>query len=195
MEQPGIMNSQAAAYLRNLEKKIDQLSGAVETMKLQSGAGVALPGQYAGKCMPSIEGCEITMAAATTRVQGNITLAADGPFIARAIHFAWRPTAGALLGKWRPIASSDLQDDSGLTHDTIDFYWEYAVTGSRRNRQNIPVPSALLRQAEQGNGYWDLPTEDAFSATATITVWVAPTVPPEHTGVMYVGFSGYYVLE
>lgn len=188
-------NNQAAAYLRALEKKIDQLSGSVETMKLQNGAGVALPGQYAGKCIPSVEGCEITMAASTNRVQGNITLAADGPFIARAIHFGWRPTAGNLTGKWRPIASTTDIANIGATFDTIDFYWEYAVTGSRRNRQNVPVPSAMLRQAETGNGYWDLPTEDAFSATATITVWVTPTVAPDHAGIMYVGFSGYYVLD
>lgn len=190
-----VNTNQLAAYIRSLEKRIDQLSGSMETMKNQNGAGVALPGQFAGKCIPSIEGVDINIGAATNRVQGNITLSADGPFIARAIHFAWRPTADELTGKWRPVSSADLQDNSNIGHDVIDFYWEYSVTGSRRNRQNTPIASALLRMSELGHGYWDFATEDAFSATATITVWITPTVAPDHAGVMYVGFSGYYVLE
>lgn len=194
MDQQNIVSfNQIAAYIRSLEKRIDELSGTVQTVKNQNGAGVALPGQFAGKCIPSTEGVEISILANMNRYQGNITLSADGPFIARAIHFAWRPTAGGNAGLWRPVASADDIAIAGV--DIIDFYWEYSVTGSRRNRQNVPVPSAMLRMAERGNGYWDLPTEDAFSATATITVWVTPTVAPTSAGVMYVGFSGYYVLE
>ena len=185
-----------ASFLRRMDAKMQQLEASLQGIRVNGNIPAALPGQYPGKPVPSIEGIEITVPANTNPQSGNIVLVADGPFYARAIHFAWRSTdAGANLGFWRPVAHNNcLEIVGGVATDVIDFYWEYQSTGSHRNRQNIPVPSAILQSANDGRGYFEFLTEDVMEASTTITVKIQPTNAPTHNGVLYVGFSGVYVL-
>lgn len=189
------LSDQEAGLIRKLFSRVDELEALVSAARNQSGAPVSLPGQYPGKPIPHTEGVEIAIGANVTTQQGNITIAADGPFFIQRIHFAFRPVnAIATNGLWRPTCS--VEDPAGATIlDAIDFYWEYQVSGSHRNRQNIPVPSAAVWQAEKGNGAWELFVNDVIPPTATLTIRITPTVAPQHAGVMYIGFHGCYVLE
>jgi len=191
------MGPQAAALLRRLETRMDQMESLMSSLKVQGDLPASLPGQYPGKPIPHTEGVEIDVAANTNSQQGNITISADGPFLAQRVHFAWRQTEdeqAATYNIWRPICSvDDLAGNVGV--DIINFYWEYQVSGSHRNRQNIPVPSASVWRAEEGNGAWELYVQDVFGPTSTITMKVTPTVAPSHYGVLYVGFHGCYMLE
>lgn len=186
--------NQLAATIRILQQQISKLGSELSMLKTEGGKSASLPGQYAGKPIPSFIGQEVDIAAATTRVQVNMVVAADGPFVARAIHFAYRPTAGGgAINEWRPISSADDIANAGV--DIINFYFEYYVSGSQRNRQDNPVPSALLTKGDDGRGFFEFYTEDVFSPTSTISVWITPTVAPANAGRMYVGFSGAYILE
>ena len=182
--------NQMSSYLRQLEKKFDNLQSEMSSIRIGGDLPASLPGQYAGKPIPSIEAVEIDIAATTNKQNGNITLTADGPFVARAIHFAWKDGTS---NKWRPISSA--RDFAGTGVDILDFYFEYSATGSRRNRQNIPIPSALIDDANQGNGMFTFLMEDTFDPTATIVIGITPTVAPDHAGVLWVGFSGAYILQ
>jgi hypothetical protein len=186
--------NQLAATIRILQQQISKVSSELSMLKTEGGRSASLPGQYAGKPIPTFIGTEVDIPAATNRIQANIVVAADGPFVARAIHFAWRPTAaGGAQNKWRQISSIDDLPNTAI--DLIDFYFEYFVSGAQRNRQDNPVPSALLSNADQGRGFFEFFTEDVFSPTATVTVWITPSVAPVRAGRMYVGFSGAYILE
>jgi len=186
--------NQIFSLIRQLDNKLMAMESYLQSIKIQGDVPASLPGQYPGKPIPDIEGCEITIAANTNMSQGNIVLSADGPFLARAIHFCFRPTAGNQTGLWRPISSAR-SPDVGNDDDVINFYWEYQVTGSHRNRQNIPVPSAIPHQAEHGHGYFDFHVEDVFGATSTVSIKITPTVAPANAGIMFVGFSGAYLLR
>ncbi len=182
-----------AAMLRTMSNKITDLEAKLNMSKIQGDVPASLPGQYPGKPIPHTEGVEIAVAANTNQSQNNITIAADGPFLAHRIHFAWRPTSG-LTGLWRPL--SHVEDHAGnVMVDAIDFYWEYQVSGSYRHRQNIAVPSSGLTEMGRGNGAWELYVQDVFSPTSTITIKVTPSAAPSHAGVLYVGFHGCYVLK
>lgn len=188
------MDPNVNALLRRLDSRVSELASELQQVKVQGDMPASLPGQYPGKPIPHVEGVELSIAANTTTVAGNITISADGPFMARGVHFAWRPTAGNQQGIWRPTSSSRSPDVADID-DVIDFYWEYQVTGSHRNRQNIPVPSALTHAAEEGNGWWEFHVEDIFDETATVQIKVTPTTAPSNAGVLFVGFSGAYILK
>lgn len=196
MEQFPVNPNALAAYIRNLEKKVDLLAGQLSQVKIQGDLPASLPGQYSGKPIPTIEGVELDIPAqSTARVNGNIIIAADGPFMARAIHFAFRKTEGTNVDIWRPISSAGDFGVAGV--DVFNFYWEYQVSGSRRNRQNIPTPSSIPDWGDRGNGYFDFLVEDVFSPTSTVSVWVTPLagLAQANEGVLFVGFSGAYILE
>jgi hypothetical protein len=185
-----------AAYIRNLEKKVDLLAGQLSQVKIQGDLPASLPGQYSGKPIPSIEGVEIDIPAqSTARVNGNIIIAADGPFMARAVHFAFRKTSGTNIDIWRPISSASDLAVAGT--DIFNFYWEYQVSGSRRNRQNIPIPSTVPDWGDRGNGFYDFLVEDVFSPTSTVSIWITPLagLAQGNEGVLFVGFDGAYILE
>ena len=189
------MDNGTAAYIRKLDERLAQLESGIQGAKIQGGIGASMPGQYPGKPIPTIEGVEIVVPVSQVVQQGNIVLAADGPFMARAIHFGWRATGGNNPGYWRPVASSKDPALAGIGFDCMNFYWEYQVTGSHRNRQNIPVPSAVAENGDFGRGFFEFLTEDAFGASSTITVRITPTRNPDSAGVLYVGFSGVYLLQ
>lgn len=185
-----------AAYIRNLERKVDLLAGQLSQVKIQGDVPASLPGQYSGKPIPSIEGVEIDIPSqSTARVANNITIAADGPFMARAIHFAFRKSEGTNPNIWRPISSAEDLAVGGA--DIFNFYWEYQVSGSQRNRQNIAVPSNVPYYGDRGSGYYDFHTEDVFSPSSTVTIWITPLagLAEDNEGVLWVGFSGSYILE
>ena len=187
--------NQVMAILRKMDNRMNAFAQEVESVKVQGGLPASMPGQYPGKPIPTTEGVEIDIGANTTRVMGNIVFSADGPFLAKSIPFCFRPTGGQnAVGMWRPISSSR-SPDVGNDDDVINFYWEYQVTGSHRNRSNTAVPSAIPHQAEGGNGYFDLAVEDTFEATSTVSVWINPSVAPANAGVMYIGFHGAYLLK
>lgn len=186
--------NQLAATIRILQQQVSKLGSELSMIKAGGGAASSLPGQYSGKPIPSFIGNEVDIPAAATRQQVNIVVAADGPFFARAIHFAYRPTAGGgAINEWRPLSSIDDIANAGV--DIINFYFEYYVSGSQRNRQDNPVPSSILSKGDDGRGFFEFYCEDVFSPTATITIWITPTVAPANAGRMYVGFSGAYMLE
>ncbi len=185
-----------SAYIRKLSERLDSMEKLVQTIRSQGGGLVSLPGNYAGKAIPSMIGQEIVIPAGVTTQQfGTITIAAEGPFVACSLHFAYRPTAGANAGCWRPISEVNDYAMAGLAQDTIDFYWEYQVSGSLRNRQDIPVPSALLSRAEEGYGRWMFHVEDTFNPSATIRMGITPTRNPTNAGRIYFGFHGTYLLD
>jgi hypothetical protein len=199
-----LFDPKTAALIQAMEQKIALLSSIANQIEQPNSA----PSQQLGKLIPSIEGVEIQipgMEHAPTddqRYIGNIQIAADGAFQARAIHFCTRseaPVPGAIgdVFDWFPAGG---------------YYWEYSVTGSNRNRQNIPVPSWLpMRNARMqtfypwadlrnsGGGFFSLPVEDVFPATSKVTVTL--TLPPGSVaqafpGIkIYVGFSGAYILK
>jgi hypothetical protein len=184
------------AYLGHLERMVTRLQSDVTSMKVSGDKPVSLPGQYAGKPIPSRVGVEMNVAAASTaRVQGNITIAADGPFCATSIHFAVRYVGGAASAEWRPISS--VHDITNTGAFIPNFYWEYQVTGSHRDRQNIAVPSSLVDRAEEGNGFFDFSIQDVFAKTSTVTIWITPTINFDATqaAVVWAGFNGFYILE
>lgn len=188
-----MLSNQEAATLRRMLDQINTLEEKIASLQIQGDRPPAFAGQYPGKPIPHTEGVEVNIGANTNPASGNITIAADGPFIASRILFAYRPTAGNLTGFWRPI--SHCMDYAPAGVDVIDFTWQYQVSGSHRLRQNIPVPSAMPHRAEEGNGAWEFFVQDVIDPTATITVTVTPTIAPTHAGVMYIGFHGCYVLK
>lgn len=197
MEQFPVNPNRLAAYIRNLEKKVDQLAGQLSQVKIQGDIPASLPGQYSGKPIPSIEGVEIDIPGqSTARINGNVIISADGPFMARAIHFAFRKTEGTNVDIWRPISSAP-DFAVAAAQDVFNFYWEYQVSGSRRNRQNIAVPSTIPSWGDRGNGYYDFLVEDVFSPTSTVSIWITPLagLAEDNEGVLFVGFSGAYILE
>jgi len=188
------MDNQTAALIRKLRQEVADLQEKIGITKIQGDIPASLPGQYSGKPIPHTESVEIDIEKNTNAQQGNITLAADGPFLAQRIHFAFRPTAGNYSGVWRPLSS--YEDQAGSTmNDAINFYWEYSVSGSYRQRQNNPIPSSCLTEMGRGNGAWDFYVQDVFNPTATITIKITPTNTPDNAGVMWVGFHGCYVLD
>lgn len=198
--------NEISGFLRLIEKKFNTLEAHISSVMLQGEGPASLPGQYTGKPIPTTEGVEIDIEANVNQVSGNIVLAADGPFIAHKILFAWRPVEQpggqlwATENQWRPISSVSGRETRAAntidTLDAIDFYWAYTVTGSRRERQNVPVPSACLEtETESGAGVYHLACPDAFSKSSTITVRVTPINAPVSTGVIWVGFHGYYILD
>lgn len=196
--------NEISGFLRLIEKKFNTLESNVSAVMLQGEGGgpASLPGQYTGKPIPTTEGVELDIESAVTQVQGNIVLTADGPFIATRILFGWRPSHDSwnLTNQWRPTSSVSGRETRAVnvidTLEAIDFYWAYAVTGSRRDRQNVPVPSACLEtESDSGAGVYHLACPDAFSKAATITMRITPTVAPAYAGVMYIGFHGYYILD
>lgn len=196
MDQFPVNSNQLSAYIRNLERKVDLLAGQLSQVKVQGDLPASLPGQYSGKPIPSIESVEIDVPSqSTARISNNITIAADGPFMARAIHFAFRKTSGTNTNIWRPISSSE--DFAIAGADVFNFYWEYQVSGSMRNRQNIAVPSTVPYYGDRGNGYYDFLVEDVFSPSSTVSIWVTPLagLAEDNEGVLWVGFDGAYILE
>jgi len=188
-----MLTANESAVLRRMLDKINELEEKLASLQIQGDKPPAFAGQYPGKPIPHTEGVEIALGANTNPGTGNITIAADGPFIVHRISFAYRPTAGNQIGLWRPISSC--MDYAANGNSVINFYWQYQVSGSHRMRQNIPVPSALPHRAEEGNGAWELFVQDVIDPTATITITVTPTVAPGTTGVVYVGYHGCYVLK
>lgn len=187
------LSNEEASFIRNMQAQLDYLTAQLKSVQIAGEKPASMPGQYPGKPIPHTEGVEIDIEATTNMQTGNITLAADGPFYAARIVCSFRPTAG-ITGHWRPICSVD--DPDGVTFvDVIDFYWEYQVSGSHRNRQNIPVPSSGIWRSEEGNGAWEFATFDVFQPTSTITIKITPNYAPSHAGVLYFGFHGFYSLE
>ena len=196
---PGIQSvdpNTVFAMIRTLESRLSKVAAELNSVKMQGGSAASLPGQYAGKPIPTMIGQEVVApAGVTTTLNLNITVAAEGAFMADSLHFAYRPTAGVNAGYWRPISGvNDIAVD-GLVEDVFNFYWEYQVSGSHRQRQDIPVPSSLIDRFEQGGGRWQFHIEDTFSPTATIAIRVTPTRAMTNAGVLYAGFRGSYLLE
>jgi hypothetical protein len=193
---PNLPANSYFAALRKLESQVANLTAQLQNVRMQGGSAASLPGNYAGKPIPSMIGQEVVVpAGVTTQLQINITVAAEGAFAADSIHFAYRPTAGVNAGYWRPISGvNDIAVD-GLLEDVFNFYWEYQVSGSHRQRQDIPVPSSLIDRYEEGGGRWQLHIEDVFSPTATIALRITPTRAMTNAGILYAGFRGSYLLE
>ena len=218
------MTAQLQEYLKNLNDNIANLRNKIDSMKLSHEEVRAIdniPKEYIGKIIPAREAIEIVWPFYTERIQGNITISADGPFIANSIHFAYMfPFSEAVLGdniltnlaypfqgRWRQISSIE----SGINFrqsQNVDFYWEYEVTEAHRTRQNIRVPSSIVHQTELGNGYYPLVPCDVFKKTSTVTLYVTtlpkyialvPDSPDDepfqYVGIVWCGFNGYYVLE
>jgi len=190
------LNNNEAALIRMMRQEIMDLQKKISSIRIQSDLPAALPGQYPGKPVPSTEGCEITIPASSTSSQtGTIQLAADGPFIANRILFAYRPTEGSNAGRWLPLSSLDVANAiSTWVNSCLDFYWSYSVTGSHRNRQNTPVPSAVLTNYAGAIGGWETFVQDTFIKASTIVITVTPTRAPSVAGVLWVGFQGCYIL-
>ena len=187
------LTAQESAFLRQLMKKVDQLELQVNMKNVQGDQPVSFPGQYPGKPIPHTESVEIDITATTNQQQGNIVIAADGPFLVQRIHFAWRQTSGAGANIWRPISSVHDLPNTGVA--LINFYWEYQCSGSHRNRQNNAVPSGAVDRMEEGNGAWELYVQDALAPTTTVTFRITPTTAPSYAGVLWVGMHGCYMLE
>jgi hypothetical protein len=180
-----LLDSNTAKYIAELERKISILTSMANSVDAPN----ALQSQSLGKAIPSILGIEISLLDTNgeigKRLMGNARVEADGPFQARAIHFAVRGEDGEL----------------GDTFFKPPFYFEYQVSNSNRVRQNIPVASWLPRMGTDFNpngpwvgcGMWDLPTEDIFPATSTVTVWI--TMYEIGYKSIYIGFSGAYLLK
>ena len=187
------MDPQLAGMIRNLRNEVADLQAQINMTKIQGDIPASLPGQYPGKPIPTTEAVEVAIVTNTNQINGNITFASDGPFMAQRIHFAYRPTAG-LTGQWRPL--STIEDQAGgVMVDALDFYWGYQSSGSFRRRQNLPVPSSCLTEMARGNGAWDLFVHDVFDPTATVTITITPTRAPTHAGILYIGFHGCYMLK
>jgi hypothetical protein len=191
--------------LSALRSDLDSIKGEIASMKVNGDQALSIPGQFAGRGLPARIGAEIDFDGTTRKHQINIIVPPDGPFHASSIAFAFRPTT---IGQpdytrtWMPISSIE---DLTLTFPALDFYWEYKVTGSSRERQNIPVPSCMVLRSESGMGYFPLIPQDVFEAVSTIIVYVTPTInmnnlisrPGGNGGVgkLWVGFNGFYSLN
>jgi len=191
--------------LSALRSELNTVKAEIASMKVNGDQALSVPGQFPGRGLPARIGAEIDFDGTTRKHQINIIVPPDGPFHASSIAFAFRMTT---VGQpdytlmWRPISSIE---DLTLALPALDFYWEYKVTGSSRERQNIPVPSAMVRRTETGMGYFPLIPQDVFDAVSTIIVYVTPTInmnnlfsrPGGNGGVgkLWVGFNGFYSLN
>jgi len=136
----------------------------------------------------------IPLAAATTRIQANITISQFGWFFADRIFASWLPGAGALIGMWAPIGRSNpfIAGAGNIVvpevADQLNFFLEYSDVRTQQSRQNLPIPGDLLYRGD-GDGYI-LPGGDGFGPNTTISLYVTPTVAPQHAGTLYVMFNG-----
>jgi hypothetical protein len=179
-----ISTNQVSERITQLEKIVDALASKISAKTQMSGIVSSRP-------VPFIESVEIPFVGGNyERIDGKIIIAPDATFLARAIHFTCR------------LATSDTETEEsvlGSFYDYLDFYWEYQVTGSRRRRMNIPVPSQVVYDSEWKDGMFSFFVEDVFSPGSTVTVWITPIGQPygekEENGFLWVGFSGTYVVE
>jgi hypothetical protein len=137
----------------------------------------------------------IALAAATTRIQANITISQFGWFFADRIWASWLPAAGAVgANAWGPIGRSNPfiagagHIVAGVVANTLNFFLEYSDVRTQQSRQNLPIPGDLLYRTD-GDGYL-LPGGDAFGPNASISLLITPTVAPANAGVLYVCFNG-----
>jgi hypothetical protein len=214
---------QLQEYLGNIYKDIGDLKNKINNMKMSTDEIRSLdsiPKEYIGKAIPAREAVEIFYPFYVERIQGNITIPADGPFVATSIHFAFISPWGQEEQGFSPAGDGRFQRISYIEDDespaslffgyaTVkDFYWEYEVSESHKKRQNIQVPSSLVHQEELGNGFFPLVPCDVFPKTSTVTIYVT-TLPRyvmdddfvnfgeyyQQTGNLWCGFNGYYILE
>jgi hypothetical protein len=187
-------------YLTQLEHVVDQLAARI------SVGGTDLSKVYSSRPIPSIEGVEIpfkkddwtdpALKNDYTRLSGNIIIAPDATFLARAIHFGVRFTSQISYGV---LGHPELQ---GNWSTGLYFYWEYEVTGSKRKRMNIPVPCNVSYDADAGHGFFEFFVEDVFSPGSIVTIWITrigqQLIPQQHEpldGILWAGFSGTYVVD
>jgi hypothetical protein len=169
-----------------LFQEINRAKMQLSAIKFQGDQPSAIPGQHVGKVIPSIEGgTAVYLSGATQpRYQVNIVVSPDGPYCAKSFHINFKEND---YGYWASI--DDLP---------VGFYWEYKVSGSNRDRQNVPVPSSLINRSEiGGNGFYELIPHDTFEVNTTVTVWLtfwATNMVLPYDITIWAGFNGFYVL-
>jgi hypothetical protein len=137
----------------------------------------------------------IPLAAATTRVQANLTISQFGWFFADRIFASWLPSAGVgTLNMWAPIGRSNpfIAGAGAIVvpevQNQLNFFLEYADIRTQQSRQNLPIPGDLLYRGD-GDGYL-LPGGDGFGPNTTVSLFVTPTVAPQNAGTLYICFNG-----
>jgi hypothetical protein len=189
--------------LSSLRNEIAMIKSEIAAMKVHGDQQASLAGQYEGKPIPSRIGNEVVFDGSDRKIQINIPINSDGDYFASTIAFAFRfdfCSGEVPIGmNWSAISSIE---DVYLLTPTIDFYWEYYVSGSGRQRQNIPVPSAMIQRTETGMGWFPLIPQDTFPAASVVTIWITPTlnlnsIIQEYegaSGIIWAGFNGFYSL-
>ena len=195
------------SLLSSLRSELDKIKSEISSMRVFGDQAVSLPGQFEGRAIPSRIGAEVHFDGTTRKHQINIIVPPDGPFFATSIFIAFRfgsyylsRLQATYTYSWIPISSIE---DLTLSFPALDFYWEYQVTGSDRRRQNIPVPSAMIRRTETGMGQMPLVPHDVFQAASTVIVYITPTINAntvysldDHLdNRLWVGFNGFYSLD
>jgi hypothetical protein len=198
-----------------VSQRITALNSRIDDMMnkaaIRKQLGKNLPGANLGGQAVSTEGVEIIVNSGM-RNSGNIVISADGPFMARALHLAARlydPDV-KFLNPWGQLSYEKAILLGNEIVNNFDSYIEYQVSGSKRQRQNIPIPSCLFARAYWGGGYFKLPMADIFPPVSTITIWITSTcaldshpvlLPQPHREnspfkiIYYAGFSGVYLTE
>lgn len=199
-----VQYNKMAAAVRKMHSKVESLGDIKAQLDLIKASSRDLTFrekmiEEAEKVIPYTNVIEITLANTTARTTQSLTVSQEGWFFIDRIYASFRPTAGAQLGRWRPVSSgnatvagAELQA-AGLTVGLLNFYWEYAEGRAQRTRQNLPVPGDILYRSDN-DGFVAPGLGDGIGPNATVTFHITPSVAPGVAGVCVISLVGIQCL-
>jgi hypothetical protein len=181
------MDTNLSNELSYLLHEINRAKMQLTALRFQADQPSSIPGNYVGKPVPTRIGATKIIPTNSTELNHSVVIPvnAGGPYFAKSIHFNFKTNINGFWYNIHDIANS--------------FYWGYKVSGSERQRQNTPVPSALIERSETGGaGFFELVPQDAFEKNSSVTIWIELWYPPAtlmgYEVTMWAGFNGFYVL-
>lgn len=176
--------NKVAALLRQQNDRISELERALKETRREQGY-VSFKEKTIRESLKTTANFyvwEINFTAlATQRTQVTIQTDPRGYFFAERIFASWRPTAGALAGRWQSVSSDHPMIMGGQVENGavglpapwpgIDFYWEYAEGAANLMRMNAPVPGTILYRGDMDGC---IPGSDGWQPSSSVTFFITP---------------------
>jgi len=130
----------------------------------------------------------------TGRQGGTIQINQEGYFLLDRIYAAYRMTAGANVGRFRPISTDNppVAVGAAAIADELDFLWEMSDGTAQRLRQENATPGAILFRQDDDGKYRE---PDVFPPGTTINLFVTPLVAPASTNIFTFTLEGRQCLN
>lgn len=136
---------------------------------------------------------------AQNRIPGSVTITQEGYFLLDRIYVTYRPTEGALIGRFRPVSSghpviagAELQAAAEVANK-LDFLIELVEGAAQRGRQDIATPGDIFYRLD--NDGYSLNHPDVFIPASVITTYITPLVATTSEGIATVTLDGRQLLN